>query len=262
MAAATDVSYRQVTLPTEHGGWSLTLEPALLGLIVAPSLAGAALAGAALVAFVLRTPLKLVFVDVRRGRRLRRTEMAMRVAIGLALVVAALVVTAAFTGEAALFWPLLGALPLFAIEFAYDIRSKSRRLAPELLGTIGIGSVVASIVLADGGTPALAYGLWVVVAARAVAAIPFVRLQLKRAKRQRADVGGSDTAQVLAVLVAIGGVVFADAPVAAVGVIAGLAVFHGAAARLPVPRVAIIGAQQVVLGLTVILTTALAAIAP
>lgn len=262
MAAATDVSYRQVTLPTEHGGWSLTLEPALLGLIVAPSLAGAALAGAALVAFVLRTPLKLVFVDVRRGRRLRRTELAMRVAAGLALVVAALVVTAAFTGESALFWPLVAAIPLVAIEFAYDIRSKSRRLAPELLGTIGIGSVVAAIVLADGGTSALAYGLWAVVAARAVAAIPFVRVQLKRAKRQRADVGGSDAAQALAVAVAIGGVVFADAPVAAVGAIAVLAAFHGVAARLRVPRVAIIGAQQVVLGLTVVLTTALAAIAP
>ena len=262
MAVATDASYRQVTIPTEHGGWSLTLEPALLGLIVAPSVAGAALTGAALVAFVLRTPLKLVFIDIRRGRRLRRTAMAMRAASVLALVLVALLVITAFTGKGALFWPLLAALPLFAIEFAYDIRSKSRRLVPELLGTIGIGAVVASIVLADGGTPALAYGLWIVVAARAVAAIPFVRLQLKRAKQQVASVWMSDAAQALAVLVAIGGVVVADAPPVAVGAITGLAVFHVLAARLPVPRVAIIGAQQVVLGLTVVLATGLAAIAP
>jgi hypothetical protein len=238
------------------------MEPAVLGLIVAPSIAGAALAGAALVAFVLRTPLKLVFVDVLRSRRLRRTELAIRTAAGLAILLALLVATAATTGERALFWPLLAALPLFAIEFAYDIRSRSRRLVPELLGTIGIGSVVAAIVLADGGPPALAYGLWFVVAARAVAAIPFVRLQLKRAKHQPAGVGSSDSAQVIAVVVVILGAIVADASPAAIGAIIGLGAFHVVAARLPVPRVAIIGAQQVVLGLTVVLTAGLAAIAP
>jgi hypothetical protein len=28
---------RSVALPSEHGGWGLTLEPAVLGLLVAPS---------------------------------------------------------------------------------------------------------------------------------------------------------------------------------------------------------------------------------
>ncbi len=259
MATAT---YRQVTIPTEHGGWSLTLEPALLGLIVAPSVAGTALAAAALTAFVLRTPLKLVFVDLRRGRRLGRTEKAAQAATGLALVLAVLTAIAALTGERALFWPLLAALPLFAIEFAYDIRSKSRRLLPELLGTIGIGAVVASIVLADDGAPALAYGLWCVVAARAVAAIPFVRLQLRRAKHQPSGVAGSDIAQAIAVGVAFVGTALAGAPAVALAAISGLGGFHAVAARLPVPRVAIIGAQQVVLGLTVVLVAGLAAIAP
>jgi hypothetical protein len=262
MGAAADVSYRQVTIPTEHGGWSLTMEPALLGLIVAPSVAGAALAGAALVAFVLRTPLKLAFVDARRGRRLQRTDKAIRAAAGLTVALAVLIAIAANAGERSFFWPLLAALPLFAVEFAYDIRSRSRRLVPELLGTIGVGSVVAAIVLAGGGTAALASGLWFVVAARAVAAIPFVRLQLVRAKHRPAGVGGSDIAQVIAVIVAGLGAIVADVPVAAVGAITGLALFHGIAARLPVPRVAIIGAQQVVLGLTVVLTAGLAAIAP
>ncbi len=262
MATATDLTYRQVTIPTEHGGWSLTLEPALLGLIVAPSLAGAALAGAALVAFVLRTPLKLVFVDVLRGRRLRRTELAIRAAAGLAILLALLIATAAMNGERALFLPLLAALPLFAVEFGYDVRSRSRRLVPELLGTIGIGSVVASIVLAEGGAPALAYGLWFVVAARAVAAIPFVRLQLRRAKHQPAGVGSSDIAQMIAVVVVIMGAFVADVSPAAIGAILGLGAFHAVAARLPVPRVAIVGAQQVVLGLTVVLIAGLAAVAP
>ncbi len=226
------------------------MEPAVLGLIVAPSVAGAALTGAAVVAFVLRTPLKLVLVDVRRRRRLRRTAMAARAAAGLAVLLALLVAIAAVNGDGALWQPVLIALPLFAVEFAYDVRSRSRRLTPELLGTIGIGAVVAVIVLADGGSKSLAYGLWAIVAARAVAAIPFVRLQLRRAKDQRAR------------LVAIGGATLADAPGAGVAAITALGIYHGVAARLPVPRVAVIGAQQVVLGLTVVLVTGLAAIAP
>lgn len=238
------------------------MEPAVLGLIVAPSVAGAALTGAAVVAFVLRTPLKLVLVDVRRRRRLRRTAMAARAAAGLAVLLALLVAIAAVNGDGALWQPVLIALPLFAVEFAYDVRSRSRRLAPELLGTIGIGAVVAVIVLADGGSKSLAYGLWAIVAARAVAAIPFVRLQLRRFKRQGAGTTSSDTAQALAVLVAIAGATIAEAPAAGVWSIGGLAIFHVAAVRLEVPRVAVIGAQQVVLGLTVVLVTGLAAIAP
>src|SRR5665213_893101 len=41
---------RAVAMPTEHGGWGLTAEPVLLGLIVAPSIAGGAIGAAAIVA--------------------------------------------------------------------------------------------------------------------------------------------------------------------------------------------------------------------
>jgi hypothetical protein len=65
-----------VALPSEHGGWSLTLEPVALGLLVAPSWPGLALGAAALVAFVARTPLKVVLVDRWRHRWLARTRLA------------------------------------------------------------------------------------------------------------------------------------------------------------------------------------------
>ncbi len=60
-------TWRAVGLPDEHGGGSLTAEPALLGLLVAPSGAGVALAAAGLIVFVAWTPLKLVLVDRRRA---------------------------------------------------------------------------------------------------------------------------------------------------------------------------------------------------
>jgi hypothetical protein len=66
-------AWRAIALPDEHGGWGLTAEPVLLGLLVAPSWAGAALAVAAFLAFLVRTPLKLVLVDRWRHRWLERS---------------------------------------------------------------------------------------------------------------------------------------------------------------------------------------------
>jgi YwiC-like protein len=62
-AARQRAAWRAMAIPDEHGGWGLTAEPVLLGLLVAPSWAGAALAVAAFVAFLVRTPLKVVLVD-------------------------------------------------------------------------------------------------------------------------------------------------------------------------------------------------------
>ena len=143
------VSWRSVALPSEHGGWSLTAEPALLGLLVRWSLPGLALGLAAVVAFMARTPLKLVLVDRFRHRWLNRTRLAAQIATGELLIVAVLVVYAA--GAAAPFWvPLAVAAPMVALELWFDMRGRGRRLVPELAGSIGIGSIAAAIALADG----------------------------------------------------------------------------------------------------------------
>ena len=253
---------RTVALPTEHGGWSLTLEPALLGLIVAPSGAGFALAAAALGAFLVRTPLKVALVDRWRGRTLERTKLAWRVSAAEAVVLAVLLAVAAATAEAAFWWPLLAAAPLVALELWYDVRSRSRRLVPELAGTIGIGAVAAAVALAGGAGDSVAAGLWCVIAARAVASIPFVRLQLLRGKERPHRHLGSDLAQVAAVTgVAVAAVVDV-VPVLAVVVMAVLALLQTWASRRPVPAVPVIGAQQVVLGLVVVVVTGLAVRAP
>ena len=251
-----------VAVPTEHGGWGLTVEPAVLGLLVAPSWAGAALAAAALVAFVARTPLKVALVDRWRHRRLPRTVLAEKVAaveLGLLVVLVGLAVATAHDA----FWlPIAAALPLVAVELWFDMRSRSRRLVPELAGTIGIGSVAAAIVLADGGGYALAAGLWCIVAARVVASIPFVRLQLARHKQQPSRIVVSDAAQGAAVVVASTAVVLDTALVAGLGAIAVLGLFQAWASRRPPPVAAVLGAQQVVAGLTVVLITALGVLAP
>ena len=168
---------RAVAMPTEHGGWSLTLEPVLLGLLVAWSWPGFALGLAAMLAFLARTPLKLVLVDRWRDRWLERTGVAARVATVELLALVTLVVIAGLGADERFWWPMLAAAPLVALELWFDMRSRSRRLLPELAGTVGIGSVAAAIALADGVAPGIALGLWIVIAARAAAAIPYARTQ-------------------------------------------------------------------------------------
>ena len=54
-AAGVRPGWRAVAMPSEHGGWGLTLEPVVLGLLVGWSGAGFALGIAAFTAFLLRT---------------------------------------------------------------------------------------------------------------------------------------------------------------------------------------------------------------
>ncbi len=260
--SASGPTLTSVALPREHGGWSLTLEPALLGLIVAPTWAGAALAAMALVGFLARTPLKTAMVDRRRRRHLPRTVLATRVVAVETVAIAVLVAFAATTAEAGFWMPLLFALPLLGIELWYDVRSRSRRLVPELAGTVGIASVAAAIALAGAVDTPIAYGLWAVAAARAVAAVVFVRVQLRRAKDQPHRLATSDAGQAVAIA-AIATTTAAEATSgAALAAIAILAAIHIALVRRPPPAAPVLGAQQVVLGLAVIVVAGLAAAAP
>jgi YwiC-like protein len=144
--------WRSVVLPSEHGGWGLTFEPMLLGLLVAWSWAGLAIGVAALLAFLLRTPLKLVLVDRRRHRWLPRTRLAACVAAAevFGLVVLGLLAVAA--GGWSWLVPVALALPLFAVELWFDVRSRGRRLVPELCGGVGIAAASAAIVVAGDGS--------------------------------------------------------------------------------------------------------------
>lgn len=203
-AVATErAAWRSVAMPSEHGGWGLTLEPVLLGLIVAWSASGLALGVAAFTAFLVRTPLKLVFVDVRRKRWLDRSRLAARFAVGELFVLGIAVGIAASLAGWAWSLPALVAAPFVAVEVWFDVRSRGRRLVPELCGATGIAAVAAAIVIASGRAGTLAAGLWLVLAARSVGAIPFVRVQILRLRKGQGPVRHSDVAQAASVVLAV-----------------------------------------------------------
>jgi hypothetical protein len=252
--------WKSIVLPSEHGGWGLTLEPVLLGLLIAPSVAGAAIGVAAFFAFLVRTPLKLALVDVRRDRWLARSALALQIAIAelVALVVLALVSTVV-SGSA---WmvPIAAAVPFVLVQLWFDVRSRSRRLIPELCGAVGMAAVVAAIVMAAGKPGRLAIAAWLVLAARSIGAIPFVRVQIVRLRRGAADPRTQNLSSACEVVaVGMGGVaVIVDQrwwPGAA-GLVA-IAVLQTVWLRRPPTVAKVLGMRQMALGLGLVAVAAI-----
>ena len=214
-----------------------------------------------MLAFLARTPLKLVLVDGWRHRWLDRTTLAAKIATVEIAAFVGLVSYAALAAEGAFWLPLLVALPLVATELWFDMRSRGRRLIPELAGSVGIGSIATAIALADGMSAKVAWGLWLVVAARSAAAIPYVRTQILRFRSRPTSAWSSDAAQAAGVGAVVVGWLTSLVPLAAMLAIVALALVNVAALRLP-PRPAVaIGIQQMMFGVAVIATTAVAVVA-
>jgi len=247
---------RAVAMPTEHGGWGLTAEPIVLGLAVAPSIAGLFLGLAAMLAFVARTPLRIVLVDHHRNRDLDRTALARRVLTVELAALAAFVAAAMLTATATFWWPAAIAAPLVGVELWFDTRSRSRRLLPELAGTFGICSIAAMILLAAGHAPHVAVAAWLILAARGTTAIPHVRAQIARLHDRPASARLLLAADVAALAIAGSSAIVAPAVIGGTVSVAGVVLFQRMTTRTPVPA-KVIGIRQTLLGLAVVVATAI-----
>lgn len=255
-ARADRTTIRSVAVPTEHGGWGLTLEPVVLGLLVAPSVAGAVLGLAAFLTFLARTPLKLVLVDRHRARWLPRTRRAATVAAAELTVIAVLATIAGLLGGWRWLWVAAIALPLAGIELWYDARSRSRRLVPELLGTIGVAAAAPAIVVIDDSDDRLAIAVWLLLAARGLGSIPFVRAQIALARRGVTDTRTSDAFQLVSVAVAAAAVVVDDRALWGALAVAALAIAQIPWARRAPTSIKRLGITQMVIGFAIVGVTA------
>src|SRR6185369_11658571 len=104
---------KTIALPAEHGGWGFLLEPIVLGLLLAPSVAGFYLALIAVATFLARQPLTLLVLN--RNRPSPRTALARRFAI-LYLVIAVSAFAAAIVfAERGFILPLAMAAPFACV---------------------------------------------------------------------------------------------------------------------------------------------------
>ena len=248
-------SLRSVALPAEHGGWGLTLEPALLGVLLAPSLAGVLLGTAALLAFLSRTPVRLL---LRRWRAPaaaagERVRLARRVAVlELVAVGGALLGAFALAQDASWLWPLVVAGPMFAVALWFDWRSASRQLMPEVVGSLAVASVAPMATLAGGGAGSLALGAWLILGGRVFSSIPHVRAQVRRIHGRQAPSGPTLIGDLAALGAAAAAVLIEPAMLLGGIAVGGLvAVQRITLARPPRPA-KVLGVRQMILGFAVV----------
>lgn len=202
-------AFRSVVLPREHGSWALALEPVALGLLVAPSGPGAALAVAVAAGFLARRPLKVSWTEAPLGARRADAAcwfMVLAGIAGVALVVAGtggLSAEAGTAGTTAL-WPLLLAAPCGALFLWFDLRQEMREAEAELAGSAAFACVPAAFATLAGWSPGPALALAGLMLARSLPTVLVVRAYLRLQKRQPAARASALAAAVGAVALAAG----------------------------------------------------------
>ena len=189
-----------------------------------------------------------------------RVRLATRVAIVELLAIGLILVGAAILAEdPSWIWPLVIAGPMFAVAFLYDLRSQSRDIVPEVVGSVALAAVAAMGTLAGGGSGALALGAWLILSARVFSSIPHVRAQVRRVhEREVAHMPGlvGDLAAVITALVAVW---LERSLVLGAASILGLVVVQRITLARPPRPVKVLGARQMVLGFSVVGATAIGA---
>lgn len=140
-------------LPAEHGTWFMLAFPALLGLLLRPSAAGACLDLAALAVFFARPPLRRVATGQRDPRQGRALGLLATLAAGLAGL------ALAQAGPRFLL-PLAVSVPLVFIALRADFSRAVRSLPVELTAQAAFGALAPALVLAGGGPTRQAAEAW------------------------------------------------------------------------------------------------------
>jgi len=179
MTVSANVRLKSIALPVQHGGWGFVSEPVVLGLLVAPSVAGVLIGIAAFGAFLMHQPLKLTVKDYLKRKRYARTVWAERFALlygGIAL--AAFVLALTFTPHPFVL-PLLLAIPFAAVQVWADTHNQGRETLSEVSGAVAFGAVASAIALSHGWELVPALALWGALAARSVTSVLYVRARLR-----------------------------------------------------------------------------------
>jgi hypothetical protein len=253
-ASRTISLWRDIVLPREHGSWSLAFEPVVLGLLVAPSPAGACLGVAVAGGFFARRPLRMLW---------RETDPHRRVAAGQAFAlcgsVAAVGVSGAIAaaGFAWLAW-LTPALVAGLVFLGFDLRLAGRDEAAEVAGSAAFAWLPAVFVILGGGSPAAAVALAALMLGRSVPAVLAVRAALRGAKTGEWRVRTAVIAACVALSAAFSLAYRGLAPWSAVALLAAFAV--GTAGLLvtprPVVRARTLGMAEGIAGLVFVLLVA------
>jgi hypothetical protein len=171
-----------VALTVEHGAWGFLFEPLLAGLLIAPSIAGAALSVFIIGSFLCRGPLKFVLGDALNRKKLPRTAIARRWLVYFGIVAAIGFTASLITANWIAFVPLLISAPVAVYLIFLDASRKSREALSELLAALVLGGSITTLMLAGGFGYQISFAMWLAMSARLVPSVVYVRNRLRLEK--------------------------------------------------------------------------------
>jgi hypothetical protein len=238
--------WHDLLMPQEHGSWSLAFEPLALGLLVAPSVAGALLAIAVAAAFFMRRPLRIAWGDASPERR-----AAARGAL-LACAAVATVFSLGAVALAGFAWApwLLPSAAAGAIFVAFDLRHGGREEVAEIAGSAAFAFLPAALATAAAWPAPAALALGFVMLGRTVPTVLCVRAYLRGARTGAARPALALAAALLALVGAMILAVFDLAPITAAVLLGALALRSGGLLVFPRPalRAPALGLVEAVAG--------------
>jgi len=193
------VRLRSIAFPVEHGGWGFLAEPILLALALAPSGPGFAIGIATSAAFLLRHPSKMYWRNRKRLGASARYPIAGRFALLYGTIAVGGLAYAAWAAGPGVLVPFLALAPFLLLFGLYDSRNRARDLVAELAAPMGLAASAPAIAVAGGWGWPEAWALWVLLQARAVPSILYVRARLRLERGQAIDRMPSTMAHVAAI---------------------------------------------------------------
>ncbi len=166
-------------LPAEHGAWFMLGFPMVLGLLLRPSLAGAALAVAALAFFLSRPPL-------RRYLNGQRDPVQTRALVLLGGAAVAFGFATLLLSNFRFLIPLALISPLVGLALRADLDRAVRTLTVEMAAQGAFAGLAAAILVAGGDSPAQAGRAWLFVTLVGAANLAHVRRILGHAHQLEA----------------------------------------------------------------------------
>lgn len=241
---ASTVTWRELVLPKEHGSWSLAFEPIALGLLCAPSGAGACLGVAIAAAFFCRRPLRIGFRDPRAERR----DAAWRSLLACALL-ALLAITAAvlIAGAQWLVW-LAPAAVCGGLFLVYDLKNGGREEVAEIAGSAAFAWLPSAFAVLALTSPGRAFALGILMLGRAVPTVIFVRATVRGRKSGTTHYGFAYLTAGMALAAAAALTLLGLAPLASIGCAAFLLARIALIARRPELRAKQIGIFEATVG--------------
>jgi hypothetical protein len=169
---------RSVALPVEHGAWGFLFEPLLAGMLLAPSASAPFILLFVVGSFLLRQPLKFYLGDLFSKKRLPRTNLARRFVLIFGAVAAVGLLGTLFLTSLHNLLPFAVAAPIVVYLISQDIARQTRELLPELLAAFALASSITVVALAGGFGTALAVSLWILMVARLIPSVLYIRTRL------------------------------------------------------------------------------------